>query len=119
MGPCGHLQVHIHMSSNKTKLRVKSVLVITERRNYVRSIVDVANDIKWKWLEKVLQNEVRRLTCSTTESVQLCYTNHNVVGIVHVCIVQVVLVMVDNLISAHYSIIIKTTVASGSKLPVP
>ena len=51
------------------------------------------------------------------ESVQLCYTNHNV----HVCIVHtvhVVVLVVNNLIRAHYNIIMKAIVASGGKLPV-
>ena len=45
---------------------------------------------------------------STAESVHLCYTNH--------CVGCVV---VNNLIRAHYNIIMKTTVASDGKLPVP
>ena len=51
---------------------------------------------------------------------QLCYTNHNVVHIhvVHMCIEHVVLAVVNNLIRAHY-VIMKTTMASGGKLPVP
>ena len=58
---------------------------------------------------------------STAERFQLCYTNHNVVHvcIVHVHIAHVVLVVVNNLIRAHYNIIMKTTVASAGKLPVP
>ena len=57
---------------------------------------------------------------STAECFQLCYTNHNVihlfnVHIVHVSVVHIVLV-VNNLIRAHY-IIMKTTVAFGGKLP--
>ena len=50
---------------------------------------------------------------STAESVQLWYTNRNVrVRIVHVVLV------VNDLIRAHYNIIMKTTVESGGKLPV-
>ena len=52
------------------------------------------------------------LIFSTGESIQLCYTNHNVA---HVWFVYVV---VNNLIRAYY-IIMKTTVASVGKLPVP
>ena len=49
------------------------------------------------------------------------YTNHNVVHVhvVHICIVHVVLVVVNNLIRAHYNIIMKATVASGGRLPIP
>ena len=47
------------------------------------------------------------LIISTAEIVQLCYTNDDVV------------LVVNNLIRAHYNIIMKTTVASGGKLPVP
>ena len=59
---------------------------------------------------------------SSAESVQLCYTNRNavrIVHVVHVCVVHVVFVVVNNLTRAHYSIMMKTTVVSGGKLPVP
>ena len=54
---------------------------------------------------------------STAESLYLCYTDCNVVhvGVVHVRVVHAV---VNNLIRAHYNIIMKTTEASGGKLPV-
>ena len=60
------------------------------------------------------------LFISIAESVQLCYTKRNIVCIrvVHIHVVHVVLVVVNNLIRGH-NIIMKTTVASGCKLPVP
>ena len=58
------------------------------------------------------------LIISTAESIQLCFTNCHVVHIHFVCIVHVVLVAVNNLIRAHYDIIMKTAVASGGKSQV-
>ena len=49
---------------------------------------------------------------SAAERVQLCYNNRNVVCVAHVVLV------VNNLIRAHYNIIMKTTVAFGGKLPL-
>ena len=59
---------------------------------------------------------------ATIFSTAKSYTDRNVVHVVHtvhVSVVHVVLVVVNNLIRALYNIIMKTTVTSGGKLPVP